>query len=396
MAPEPQAEAAQASSQQGEAGDNTVAFDEKALAEASIHGNAQAFEELYTHYFPRVRAFVLRKTGSRELAEDIAQEAFTKAFERISEFGGPKHFGGWVGTIAANLCTDHFRRKRNSEIAVDPQDGEWGPPIQMDLLRNIQREDTSHLVRSALDRLEPRQRQALLMHEIKGMTCAAVGEQLGITEVAAESLLARARRRLRKEVVSMAAPADLFGLGGIALLPALLRAWRHAKEAFSQRVASVHAAAARGWESVAMSPTASGAKTLIVALGAALAVEAAGAVAPPAERVSEATVGHAAVTTPAVLPADGDASTSEGSEDEGLAEADLSGSLDAESGTAGVSGEGSVNVPDPEGDHSSIGADYEVDARVGADGSASVRARIVVETGGEKPLIDESVEADTD
>lgn len=255
---------------------NTVEFDESGLADASISGDTEAFEALYTHYFPRVRGFCLRKLGNRETAEDIAQEAFARAFERITDFGGPRHFGGWVGTIAANLCTDHLRRKKNMPVPLEDNESS-APAYEMDPIRNIQRQDTGRLVRLALDKLEPRHREALLMHEVKGMSCAAVGERLGISEVAAESLLARARRRLRREITAKAAPADLFGLGGLGLLPALVRAWRRARHAAGRRVTAAHAYATRGWDGVAgnLVPTLDAAKALMVVVGAALVVEAA-------------------------------------------------------------------------------------------------------------------------
>lgn len=272
----------------GGGGAGTIVFDEQTLAEASVSGSTEAFEELYRFYFPKVRGFCLRKIGKPDVAEDIAQEAFARAFARIDSFGGPKHFGGWVATIAANLCTDHFRRKRNTEVPLDDS-GERGPSYEIDPLRNIQRETTTQLIRLALERLEPRQREALLLHEVRGMTCAAVGDRLGISAVAAESLLARARRRLRKEVTSeldgKAAPGDLLGVGGVVLVPGVLRAARRLRERIASRAADVGAfagrAAGRGWDGVvAALPVSDGLKAAAVAAGAAVTIGTASVTAP--------------------------------------------------------------------------------------------------------------------
>lgn len=286
---------------------NTVDFDEAGLADASISGDTQAFESLYTHYFPKVRGFCLRKLGNADLAEDIAQEAFARAFERITDFGGPRHFGGWVGTIAANLCTDHLRRKKNMPVPLE--DPESGPSYEVDPIRNLQRQDTGRLVRLALDKLEPRHREALLLHEVSGMSCAAVGRRLGISEVAAESLLARARRRLRKEITAKAAPADLFGLGGLGLLPSLVRGWRRAREGFGRRVASVQAAARGGLDTVSAGfmPSLDAAKALMFVVGAALVVEAAAGNAVGGGQLTSSPLrSENAAAGPSLLVADGD------------------------------------------------------------------------------------------
>ncbi|HVE92158.1 MAG TPA: sigma-70 family RNA polymerase sigma factor [Actinomycetota bacterium] len=358
---------------------NTVEFDEATLADESISGSSQAFEELYTHYFPKVRGFCIRKLGNPHLAEDIAQEAFARAFERISEFGGPRHFGGWVGTIAANLCTDHLRRKKPS-VSIDQM--EQGPAYEFDPIRNVQREDTGRLVRLALEKLDPRQREALVLHEVKGMSCSAVGEQLGISEVAAESLLARARRRLRKEITAKAIPADLFGLGGIGFLPALLRGFRRVRSGLSQRSMNLQTSVARGWDSIGgnLLPSVDAAKALVVVVGAALATQLATAATParssssdaPAAVVSAAGTGHGGL-----LAVDGDGSGARPGND------DPSGgpvrvNVNPNERKATVSAEQRVNVPDPTGSDGETGLNVELDLEGGAD-KAAANTRVFVQ-----------------
>ncbi len=381
--------------QLAQATDNTVDFDERQLAEESIAGCTQAFEELYGYYYPRVKGFCLRKTGNPALAEDIAQEAFARAFERISEFGGPKHFGGWVGTIAANLCTDHFRRKRNTEVSLDT-DSDRGPAYEVDPIRNIQRQDTSRLVRLALERLDPRQREALLLHEVKGLTCAAVGDQLGISEVAAESLLARARRRLRKEITAKAAPADLFGLGGLGLLPAMVRAWRRLKEGTGRRASDFHAAAGRALEGTGMNllPGVDGAKALVVVMGAALTVQVASAAAPPSVEKPSAEPGAVSHHAPSQAPMAADGDTGD-SDDRGV-EIPVSGYVDPDTRTAGVAAEGGLGVDEATGREGHTGLNFKVDTNMGAEGT-NVHARVyVLDENGSEIADTGDVELDTE
>lgn len=151
-----------------------------------VRAGSNAFGELYTRYYPKTRGFCLRKTSDPDLAQDIAQEAFARAFQRIEGFGGPKRFGGWVGTIAANLVTDHFRRKSTTNVSLEQvREGERLPSYEIDPLASINRESVRDVVRPALDKLNARQREALLLHE--GVSCAEIGRRLGISAVAAES-----------------------------------------------------------------------------------------------------------------------------------------------------------------------------------------------------------------
>lgn len=376
---------------------NSVEFDEQHLAQASTAGSLKAFEQLYTHYYPKVRGFCLRKTSDPQLAEDITQEAFARAFERITEFGGPKHFGGWVGTIASNLITDHYRRKRNQDVPLDADEERGnGPVYEMNPVRSFQEADTARLVRGALAKLDERQRDAILMHELRGLTCAAVGDHLGISEVAAESLLARSRRRLRKELTTQmtakAAPAAIFNLGGIGFLPVLLRGWRRLKAGAAQKAYGVQAAASRGIEGVQQAvPAATAAKGLVVAMGAALAVEAAGAVAPPPEEVTDPVVTPAAVATPEPVPADGDASSGVTVPGTG-SDVDLlpGGSVSTELGEDGVGAEGSVDVdlPGTDEEEPNGGLDFDVEVGRGEDGGPDADGQVIVRDKDGEPVLD--------
>lgn len=358
---------------------NPVEFDEANLANKSIGGDEAAFEKLYTHYYPRVRALCIRKIGSVHLAEEIAQEAFARAFERISEFGGPRHFGGWVGTIAANLCTDHLRRKKPVASVDQMMEIESGiPSYEVDLIKNVRRDDTSKLVKAAMQRLEPRQQQALLMHEVNGLSCAKVGEALGISEVAAESLLARARRRLRKEITAKAVPADLFGVGGVLLLPALGRALRKVKADIRMRAASLSYANEN--TGIASGPILDTAKAFIVVLGTALAASfVSESVVPTLEPGTGADTGAVTAASVDFITVDADlpeAGPADGRYEPVFVDIDL----DPRDGGMGVSG--GVDFPGPSSG-GAFGINYHVGIEQDANGSVTSTRVVVRDSSGE-------------
>jgi hypothetical protein len=220
------------------------------------------------------------------------------------------------------------------------------------------------------------------------MTCAAVGDALGITEVAAESLLARARRRLRKEVTAKAAPADLFGVGGLGLLPSLLRAWRRAKDSVSRRTTMVQAATAKAFEAVGAVPSVDLAKGLVVVMGTALAVEMASAATPPVKPAVPVATQAATVSQPAPIAADGDPSSVSPASG-GRLPVDIDGFIDPESRSAGVSTSGDVRAPDVDGTtegHS--GLNWDTGLLVDENGQTSLRARIFVNDDAGESLVD--------
>src|SRR5438067_11575509 len=73
--------------------------------------DAHAFEELHRRYVASIFRLVRRKLGDALLAEDIAQETFMKALRMMERVDESFNFGGWVHTVARNLCYDELRRR---------------------------------------------------------------------------------------------------------------------------------------------------------------------------------------------------------------------------------------------------------------------------------------------
>src|SRR5205809_7888072 len=82
------------------------------LVRAYRKGDAHAFEELHRRYVASIFRLVRRKLGDALLAEDIAQETFMKALRMMERVDESFNFGGWVHTVARNLCYDELRRRQ--------------------------------------------------------------------------------------------------------------------------------------------------------------------------------------------------------------------------------------------------------------------------------------------
>jgi RNA polymerase sigma-70 factor (ECF subfamily) len=187
---------------------------DRALVEAWQGGDAAAFDELYLHYFDRLRRYCERRVGDRVEAEEIAQEAFTRALQALPRFSGERRFYPWMTVIAGRLCIDHHRRRARVEPSDEVDTGlvEDGHDERLAL-----RADLASLER-ALHRLGPRHREVLDLREREGLSYHEIAGTLGVPHSTVETLLFRARRALRKEFHRVSADR----LAGVPLLGAML------------------------------------------------------------------------------------------------------------------------------------------------------------------------------
>jgi len=191
---------------------DTTAYDEAALIAASREGDAEAFGILVERYMPRALAFATRMTGNPEDAEDIVQDSFVKAYNKLGSFRGDSGFFTWFYRLLSNACLDHMRRgslvKRIFYFGRPVQDGEDYDPVDQAADPDpgsspdsgVYRGEAAKDINEALMKLSPRQRAVFLLRHDEGLKTAEVAEALGISEGAVKSHLVRAIAALRKEL----------------------------------------------------------------------------------------------------------------------------------------------------------------------------------------------------
>ena len=156
-----------------------------------------AFSVLAARHLDAIHTFIYRMTRNHDDAADLTQETFLRVWSSAATWRpGRVKFSTWLHRIARNLCIDAHRRRRETVEA--------GPNLKAD---GSAPEDAPALarVRTALDRalsdLPERQRTALVLcHGQSSMTNRDAAAVLGVSVDALESLLARARRTLRREL----------------------------------------------------------------------------------------------------------------------------------------------------------------------------------------------------
>ena len=176
--------------------------DDESLIALFRTGEVAGFEELYRRHHPVVLRRLTRLCGNAAIAEELAQEAFLRAAQRIT-VTGELRFRAWVIRIGTNLGIDHLRSLRRHP--AEPLDDVLGLKPAAGTLHiadtegDVERREDARFVASVLTRLRPRHRQVLVLREIEGLDYRAIAERLGVSTSAVETLLFRARGRFREE-----------------------------------------------------------------------------------------------------------------------------------------------------------------------------------------------------
>jgi RNA polymerase sigma-70 factor (ECF subfamily) len=170
-----------------------------------------AADRLVERFGDRVYRLAMRITGSREDAEEAAQDALWTAARKIQMFKGESAFGSWIYRITANAAYQKLRtrRQKSAEIALDDVlpslDGEgrhfepmddWSNRVDERALQGELRE----VLREAIDGLPADYRTALVMHDVEGLSNPDIAETLGISLPAVKSRVHRSRLWVRKQL----------------------------------------------------------------------------------------------------------------------------------------------------------------------------------------------------
>jgi RNA polymerase sigma-70 factor, ECF subfamily len=169
-------------------------LDEGELLTRVAAGGEDAFRGLVDRHLPTVLAVARRMLRDDAEAEDVAQETLLRLWRNAGALElGPGGVRPWLRRVVSNLCIDRVRARRNTTVVEQvPEESE--PPSQV---RHLAERELGQRVDAALKALPERQRLALTLFHYEGMSQVEVGEVMGITDEAVESLLARARRTLK-------------------------------------------------------------------------------------------------------------------------------------------------------------------------------------------------------
>jgi RNA polymerase sigma-70 factor, ECF subfamily len=165
-------------------------------------GDRDAFRALFETYRDKVYSIALRFSGDPAIAMDIAQDTFLKLFSSIRDFRGDSSFETWVYRLVVNSCLDHRRRTRR----LTPLMGEFLGTLRAsaDTFAELLRAELQARVRSAVDRLSPDLRIAIVLRYTEGLSYEEIAEIVGCSLGTVASRLNRAHKALERRLASLA------------------------------------------------------------------------------------------------------------------------------------------------------------------------------------------------
>lgn len=167
-----------------------------AIPVTTDRATARAFvERLYAAHHAEIYGYLARMLRNDELAADLTQDTFVKAYRAFDSLVDPNRARAWLYQIAGHTALDELRRRKI--VRFIPWTGESrGTAASAEEL--VLRARLSAELERALARIPPRQRQALLLSELHDMTGLELADALGVSHVAARALLTRGRESLRQ------------------------------------------------------------------------------------------------------------------------------------------------------------------------------------------------------
>ena len=178
--------------------------DDAKWIERILAGDEKAFTALVKKYEKQIHAFVRRKVRDYHIAEEITQDTFLKAYEKLGTLRDPNRFSGWLYMIATRCSLTWLGEKKvpmQSLEAMSTSEIEalFYAQYMAEQTEKLATEQQREVVAYLLQKLPTRERTAVVLHYLSEMTCEEIGDFLEVSPNTVKSQLHRARKRLKKE-----------------------------------------------------------------------------------------------------------------------------------------------------------------------------------------------------
>jgi RNA polymerase sigma-70 factor, ECF subfamily len=182
--------------------------EELALVQAAQGGDIVAFEQLLKRYDRNVFRIAQHITQNREDAEDVVQDAFLKAYQKLDQFQGNSKFYTWLVRIAVNEALMRLRKRKSDKTVsmddeVETEEGtmprefaDWSPNPE----QQLSQAELKDLLGRTIQGLPASFRTVFVLRDVEGMSTEETAEMLGLSVPAVKSRLLRARLQLRERL----------------------------------------------------------------------------------------------------------------------------------------------------------------------------------------------------
>jgi RNA polymerase sigma-70 factor, ECF subfamily len=173
------------------------------LVRLTLGGDSTAFEPIIRRYETRVMTVAARLLGTRDDARDVAQEVFLRAFKYLHRLDLDKPVEPWLMRITVNVCRDAARaRQRRRDTLVDVETPDTIDPSP-DPYAGVARNQERVILHRALDSLPEKERLAILLRDVEGLSTADVASILQSSETTVRSQVSRGRLKLKAAIDRM-------------------------------------------------------------------------------------------------------------------------------------------------------------------------------------------------
>jgi RNA polymerase sigma-70 factor, ECF subfamily len=171
------------------------------LIESARQGDAAAFEEIMIRYQRRVINTAWRMLGNREDARDAAQDVFLRVFKYLKSYRSAEDFHGWLYRIIVNVCRDIARKRPPPGIASYEAEQRGGEPDWIadtgDVEESAIQSQQLGIITDALATLSRKEREALVLRDLEGLSTEEVARVLGSSQTTVRSQISSARRKIK-------------------------------------------------------------------------------------------------------------------------------------------------------------------------------------------------------
>jgi RNA polymerase sigma-70 factor, ECF subfamily len=182
--------------------------EELALVQAAQQGDITAFEQLIKRYDRNVFRIAQHITQNREDAEDVVQDAFLKAYQKLDQFQGNSKFYTWLVRIAVNEALMRLRKRKTDKTVsmddeVETEEGsmprefaDWSPDPE----QQFRQSELNDILARSIQGLPSSFRTVFVLRDVEGLSTEETAEMLGLSVPAVKSRLLRARLQLRERL----------------------------------------------------------------------------------------------------------------------------------------------------------------------------------------------------
>jgi RNA polymerase sigma factor (sigma-70 family) len=173
---------------------------DKALVNAVLSGDRRALHDFIKRHERLVSHMVERLVDDKSDREELCQDIFLKAYEKLGEFNFQSKLSTWVATIAYRHGVNHLR-KRKMKWTDLPEDGDdWNFVEPENLQQTVEEDDMEKIIQRNLEQLPPQYRVVITLFHVDGMNYNEIGEATGMPEGTVKNYLFRARQLLKESV----------------------------------------------------------------------------------------------------------------------------------------------------------------------------------------------------